>query len=285
LGDVRAARAVAAWILEHPDATNAHRVVRADGRPIFTKARSRLRSEGVRLPRGRATSESVVESVAGQRILEELRTEQGRLASKVSMEDEAMPPQSIGGVDVAYEGDRAYAVAVRFDTRRLELEEIAQTVVDVDFPYIPTYLAYREFPAVRAAVERLRQRPDVLLVDGHGRLHPARFGFACFVGVRLDLPTIGVAKHALLGRTVPSSEAPGGAIPVEVDGRVEGYAWVPPGRERPLYVSVGHRVSLERALDIVRQVTKRGYPEPLAVADRLSKRMKIREKGKRSASE
>src|SRR5207253_5317343 len=78
------------------------------------------------------------------------------------------------------------------------------------FPYttlfrsIPTYLAYREFPGIGAAVRRLSTRPDLLMIDGHGRLHPALFGVACDVGVRLDLPTIGVAKHPLAGRVQPT---------------------------------------------------------------------------------
>src|SRR5207245_1123968 len=83
------------------------------------------------------------------------------------------------------------------------------------------------------------------LVDGHGRLHPALFGIACYVGVRLDLPTIGVAKHPLVGRVTKRGHSPSGVTAIEFRGQVRGYAWTPPGCERPNFVSVGHRISLD----------------------------------------
>jgi len=113
-----------------------------------------------------------------------------------------------------------------------------------------------------------------LLIDGHGRLHPALFGVACYVGVRLDLPTIGVAKHPLVGRVRPRTRSLSRASPVEFQGQVRGYAWTPVGRARPIYVSIGHRISLERAFEVVRGSTVRGYPEPLRLADRIGREMK-----------
>ncbi len=174
-------------------------------------------------------------------------------------------------------------MAVSLDVRTLETVEACEREVDVDFPYIPTYLAFRELPAIRAALEGLRRKPDLLFVDGHGRLHPAHFGFACLAGVELDIPTIGIAKHPLAGRPVPSRVSVPGATAIELDGAVRGYAWVPPGASRPFYVSVGHRISLPTALATAQRATRRRYPEPLLVADRLSKegREKNRE---RSAS-
>lgn len=271
LGDVRAARSVATWLLDHPEMPGAHRVVRADGRPILMGAEERLAAEGVRLRAGRVDHNHFVERISAEPILEALRRRQRELAAQVSERDEARAPRTIGGVDVAYAGDRAFAVAVRLDAATFEVLEVAAREITADFPYIPTYLAFREFPATREAIAGLSEKPDLLFVDGHGRLHPARFGLACFVGVRLDLPTIGVAKHPLAGRPVPADRTASGAIPIEMDGTVRGYAWAPPEASRPFYVSVGHRVSLATALAAAQRATKRRYPEPLLIADRISK--------------
>lgn len=284
LGDVRAARSVATWLLERPETPCAHRVVRADGRPVVPGAGETLEAEGVPLQRGRAAPSRFVESVVATPMLETLRAEQRRLAANVSENDEATAPRTYGGVDVSYAGDRAFAVAVRLDAETLETIEISERELEVDFPYIPTYLAFREFPAVRAAIENLRERPDLLFVDGHGRLHPALFGFACFAGVRLDIPTIGIAKHPLSGRPNPSSRRVLGAVPIEMDGVIRGYTWTPPGGARPFYVSVGHRISLPSALARAQQATRQRYPEPLLVADRLSKERKSKKNAERSAS-
>ena len=167
-----------------------------------------------------------------------------------------------------------HIVAVSLDAKNLGLTEITAVKRQAEFPYIPTYLAYREFPGIEAAVRRLKQQPDVLLIDGHGRLHPALFGVACYVGVRLDLPTIGVAKRPLVGRVTKRGHPPSGAMAIEFQGEVRGYSWTPPGRERPIFVSIGHRITLERALDVVRASTLRGHPEPLKLADRIGREMK-----------
>lgn len=280
LGDVRAARSVATWLADHGDTPGAHRVVRPDGRPIMQGAAEFLGREGLVLHEGRAPGERFVDAIPAVPLLEALRAQQLRLASRVSEEDEASAPQTYGGVDVAYEGDRAFGVAVSLDANTLETIEVCEREVEVDFPYIPTYLAFRELPGIQAALKGLRKKPDLLFVDGHGRLHPARFGFACFAGVELDVPTIGIAKHPLTGRPAPSRGPVLGATPIEIDGTLQGFAWTPPGTSGPFYVSVGHRISLRTALDTAQRATRRRYPEPLLVADRLSKEGKIRKTGK-----
>lgn len=278
LGDVRAARAVASWILSRPELPGAHRVARGDGRPVL-EATSRLHGEGIRLEAGRTPREAFVSSLPRLGLLTALRKEQLELSGRVSQEDEAGPIAVVGAADVAYEGDRAFAAAVtcHFDT--LELIEIAEAQMAVDFPYIPTYLGYRELPAVAEALGRLSRRPDIVLIDGHGRLHPACFGIACFVGVRLGIRTIGVAKHPLVGRPTSSRGPSADATPMEFGGSTLGYSWIPPRGAKPIFVSVGHRVSLETALSIVRHATKTRIPEPLRIADRTARRMKRGEKG------
>ncbi len=284
LGDVRAARSVATWLVEYPDAPGSHRVVRADGQPVLRAAEEALVSDGVRLRDGRVDFNRFVDALKGPHLLETLRNEQQDLAARVSERDEPTPPRTLGGVDVAYAADRAFAVAVRVDATTLETLEVVDCEVTADFPYIPTYLAFREFPAVRAALDGLAEKPGLLFVDGHGRLHPALFGFACFVGVQLDVPTVGIAKHPLAGRPVPTQRTSGGATAIELDGVLRGYAWSPPAASRPFYVSVGHRVSLPTALLAAQRATRRRYPEPLLVADRLSKQKRDEKNTKGSAS-
>src|SRR5213594_162955 len=220
LGDIRAARSVATWLNTHPDTAGSHRVVRADGRPVLASASSELEREGIQLSRGRVSSERIVDALEPVGLLSALREEQRILSDRVVEEDTGPQFDRIAGVDAGYEGDAMYVVATCLDLKDLNPIDITAVRHHADFPYIPTYLAYREFPGIEAAVRRLNRRPDVLLVDGHGRLHPALFGIACYVGVRLDLPTIGVAKHPLVGRVTKRGHPPSGAMAIEFQGRV-----------------------------------------------------------------
>jgi deoxyribonuclease V len=283
LGDVRAARSVATWLSEHSDTSGAHRVVRADGRPILSHWESRLRRDGVRLQNGCVDPSRILGALRPVGFLDRLRDEQSRLAGKVIERDETEPIVHVAGVDVAYRGDEMFAAAVSIGVDRLDPVEIAMVRGRVAFPYVPTYLAYREFPAIEAVISRLARRPDVLMIDGHGRLHPALFGVACYAGVRLDMRTIGIAKHHLVGRSRPADRHDD-AQRLEIGGETRGYAWRSPGRTRPIYVSVGHRFSLEGALKLARQITRKSYPEPLRIADRLSKEMKGDEKRENGAT-
>ena len=190
LGDVRAARAVSSWIAEHPDFPPGHRVVRADGRPVVPEAKRTLVREGLRFSRGLVHASHFVESLEAVDFLGILRNEQLELGRRVVEEDPRRQIELVAGVDLAYDGGEAYAVAASVTLPDLDLVEIAAVRRPVDFPYIPTYLAYREAPGIEEAVCRLQNRPDVLLIDGHGRLHPTLFGVACAVGVHLDLSTI-----------------------------------------------------------------------------------------------
>ena len=274
LGDIRAARAVATWIATRPDTSGGHRVVRADGRPVLASASQVLSREGTHLFRGRVSADRILDHLEPIGFLTALREKQQKLGERVIEQDGELQVEWVAGVDAGYDGDTMRIVAVSLDAKDLALTEITAVKRQAEFPYIPTYLAYREFSGIAAAVRRLERRPDVLLIDGHGRLHPALFGVACYVGVRLDLPTIGVAKHPLVGRVRPGTRSRSRAFPVEFRGQVRGYAWTPPGHERPIYVSVGHRISLNRALEVVRGSTLRGYPEPLRLADRIGREMK-----------
>lgn len=169
----------------------------------------------------------------------------------------------VTGVDVAYRKDTAFACAVTMELANLSvMSEITHEAPSL-FPYVPGHFHLREAPVIIELLEEMED-VDLLLIDGNGVLHPRRFGLACHVGLKLDTPTIGVAKSLLLGEV---QEREGNRAPVSVNGEVVGCAvWVQ-NRKKPVYVSVGHRISLDTAVDIVEKVSVHGEPEPIRLAD------------------
>lgn len=184
------------------------------------------------------------------------------------------PLETIAGVDVGYDlaRDLAHASIVVLTLDGLVLRAQARAYAPPGFPYVPGLLAFREIPAILAALAQLPTTPDVLMVDGHGIAHPRRMGIAAHLGVLLDLPSVGVAKSRLTGHF----EEPGahkGAYSVLRSGK-EQIGVVLRSRERvkPLFVSPGHRVSMDTALALtLRCLTRYRLPEPTRQADRLSK--------------
>ncbi|MEE9237266.1 MAG: endonuclease V [Thermoplasmata archaeon] len=265
LGDGKAAKAVYETLKESK-LPGWHRVVRSDGGIPFPEAAGTLAQEGIRLSDSRVVGFQGMKftDFRSQRPLELLRREQISLASRVVLEDMLEEPEEVGGFDLSYQGNRAYAAAVVMDREGVEvLDEVRLTTI-VSFPYISTYLSYREFEPISLCYGRLRWRPSVLLVDGNGILHPAGFGIACLVGVRLGRPTIGVAKSLLLGR-VDSGVKQGENSQIHHRGRLLGYAYRP-GRGKPIFISPGHMISPSTALELVKGLCKERVPEPLRLA-------------------
>ena len=168
----------------------------------------------------------------------------------------------VAGVDVAYlEGTSVCAVAV-LDASTLSQVEVQVAHVKTCFPYVPTLLSFREIPPAYSAIKKLHSKPDVFLVDGQGFAHPYGLGFASHLGLILDKPTIGVAKSLLCGKVEQNVE--GGWAPLMYKGEVIGAEVVTKKGTKPVYVSVGHRVSLKRATEIVLECTgKYRLPEPI----------------------
>jgi deoxyribonuclease V len=182
---------------------------------------------------------------------------QKEIAKKVVAKDDFVGIGRICGIDVAYSGGTAYCSAVVMDGQSVVESVDAETAVT--HPYVPGLLMLREAGPILHALGMLKRGYDLLLVDGHGLLHPRRCGLACYVGVTLDKPTIGVAKSRLCGIVRPDGA-------VELGGEILGYAI-----GKKLYVSVGHRISLDTAVAVV----KEGI-EPLRLADVNSKAQKRR---------
>ena len=198
------------------------------------------------------------------------RVAQRKIAAKVLEEDAIKwPLRYVAGVDVAYRGNVAFAAAVVVETGSLKLVDSAVVRKEVSFPYIPTLLAFREVYPAWAALKALSVGYELLLVDGNGRLHPFKAGFACHLGVIVDKPTIGVAKKLLCGRV---GSWRGNTAPVYVNGEILGLAVLTRRGSKPIYVSIGHKVSLRTAARLVISLVKRGakLPEPLRLAHKLA---------------
>ncbi len=181
--------------------------------------------------------------------------------------------RQVGGVDVSFPRGQGLARAAAVILALQTLEVIDQAVVEVrvSMPYIAGLLSFREAPAILAALQKLRALPDVLLVDGHGRAHPRRFGLACHLGVLLDHPVVGCAKSILVGAHAELGQRRGSTALLEHEGEVVGMALRTRAQVRPVYVSAGHRVDLPSAVDLVLDCTD-GYrlPDPTRQAHLLA---------------
>lgn len=200
---------------------------------------------------------------------------QKRLASRIETTDRFDRVHTIAGIDVAFpSGGQVTRAAIQVLSFPA-LDAIETSVVEepTRFPYIPGLLSFREAPSVLAALAKLEVRPDLLMLDGQGLAHPRRFGIACHVGLLTDIPAIGVAKSRLTGRHDEPGKGKGDQAPL-VDGEeVIGTVLRTRDRVKPVYVSVGHRVSLETAVSITLAcATRYRLPEPTRLADKLSKR-------------
>jgi deoxyribonuclease V len=196
------------------------------------------------------------------------RKAQSLLSRKIVTEDRL--PQKIkliAGVDVAYIGDLAIGAVAVLDFGSLELLERQTATTEVKLPYIPTLLSFREIPPAIACIKKLRVQPDVFLADGQGIAHPYRCGFASHLGLALGKPTIGVAKSRLTGE--PTTIA-GQVFLVQKDQIIGAVVTTREG-VKPVYVSVGHLISLETAVKIAKQCVRNSkIPEPVLQAHKIA---------------
>jgi deoxyribonuclease V len=176
------------------------------------------------------------------------------------------PIHNLVGCDATYFSGITVAAATQVSYMDRSLLKIRSTMENTRFPYIPGLLAFREAPVVLRAIRGLHAKDYVCLVDAHGIAHPRRFGLACYVGLALDRPTIGVAKSPLYGQVKGSRLVDG------EDGRILAELVKTPGG-KTIYVSVGHKISLEDAVLVVKQCMGPGGPVPIRLAhDEVTKR-------------
>lgn len=182
---------------------------------------------------------------------------QQQLRAEVIVEDQLGPIRHVAGVDCGFEADgtitRAAVAVLSFPD--LELRDRAVVRRPTTFPYVPGFLSFREVPAVLEALAQLTVMPDLLLCDGQGLAHPRRFGLACHLGLLTDTPAIGVAKSLLIGRHAPLAEQRGAWEPLVDRAEVIGAALRTRAGTKPLFISIGHRISLPTAIDYVLRCT------------------------------
>ncbi len=203
----------------------------------------------------------------------EARSIQERLRHEVIKKDVLAKPQRVAGVDVGFEqgGTVTRAAVAVLDFPDLMLREHAIVRRKTRFPYVPGYLSFREAPAILAALKQLRDKPDLILCDGQGLAHPRRFGLACHLGLLADIPSIGVAKSRLIGDHDRLLESKGAWAPLLVDGERIGAVLRTRTGVRPLYISIGYRISLRTAIKYVLLcTTKYRLPETTRHAHRLA---------------
>lgn len=195
-----------------------------------------------------------------------LLSAQKLVAERAVIRDDFTKISLIAGVDQAFAGDMIFSGIVVLDYASLDIVERVFSIEQADFPYIPTFLSFREGPAIMSAFGKLKNHPDILMVDGAGINHPRRAGIATHIGVALDVPTIGITKKLLCGSGKEPVEA-GEAAPLSFEGRQVGWLLRSSKRNRAIIVAPGHRVSTESSLSIVRSCL-RGHklPEPARLA-------------------
>ncbi|MGF1590246.1 MAG: deoxyribonuclease V [Pleurocapsa sp.] len=179
----------------------------------------------------------------------------------------------VAGVDIGFEDNYAISKAAVAVLTYPELELVEQAIARIPtaFPYVPGYLSFREIPAILAVLPQLKITPDLILCDGQGLAHPRRLGLACHLGVLLDLPTIGVAKSLLIGQHESVPLEKGSWKPLMDKGETIGVVLRSRNLVKPIYVSIGHKISLPTAIDYVMGcLTKYRLPETTRWADKLA---------------
>ena len=308
LGDLRAARAVGTILNRNPTPiiVPCHRIVHSDGtlggyRPGVEKKIMLLNREGIEIENGKVQEFDKVffdgfvnplrsrqhDMSENLKALEILRQYQRDLTGKVNVQDlygygvgVDGEIKTIAGVDVSYprceqndlmDKELAIGAGVIFDygTKKVIEEVIVET--EIDFPYITTYLSFREAPVIGAVLKKMSVRPTILMIDGNGILHPLGIGIASHFGVEYDIPTIGIAKSLLCGTPEFVPKNTGTAAKIFYNDKHIGYSLKSSTRAKnPVYVSAGHKVSSETALKVVRRFCKTRVPEPTRQAHILA---------------
>ncbi len=201
---------------------------------------------------------------------------QKQLCARIVHEDDVGEVHHVAGIDVGFEDGGATIRAAAAVLRYPGLALVDQAIVRAPtrFPYVPGLLSFREAPAVLEALCRLHTAPDLILYDGQGIAHPRRFGIASHVGLLAGVPSIGVAKSRLIGEPAAVPVEPGAWAPLMDRGELIGAVLRTRRNVKPLFVSIGHRVSLETAVGwVLACLTRYRLPETTRWAHRLASAM------------
>lgn len=280
LGDPIAARAVGSILAQHPEDCPSYRVVSSDG-TVTDKQAQLLQAEGVPIQDGCVLSlhRFLFRGFHSDRPLRKLQDIQHDIRAKMRLVPDKAEYRTLGGIDLSYAGAHGVAAYVRLELNSLRVLEAQTLAQEVRFPYIPSYLAFRELPVMAALVQKLKEQralADITFVDGTGTLHHRQAGIASQLGVMLDIPTIGITKSLLHGEPERDLEAlaPGEMCSIRIGGMRAGVAIRPHTGTEPFFVSVGHRIDLETAIELtMRSLTSESpLPEPIQHAHNASRR-------------
>jgi deoxyribonuclease V len=209
--------------------------------------------------------------------IDQARDLQVRLREKVRIAPLKKEPGYVAGVDAAFSDDKVFAAACLYRFPELVLLEERSAVRRLSFPYVPGYLAFREGPAIIAALELLPRRPDLILVDGQGIAHPRGMGIASYLGVLSGIPSIGCAKSRLIGEYDEPGREKGDWSPLRFENKTIGAVLRTRENTRPLFISPGHKIDLDSSIRLALACTGAfRIPEPLRCADMISRKIKNR---------
>jgi deoxyribonuclease V len=271
LGDIVASRFVGKVMSENDDIVRipCRRVVQSDGTlGGFTGGGPQAKRKALRAERVDIEGDRIVDFE--KRLFIDFKTDyplkkfkdiQKRDSKKLILRDDFQDDSMVAGSDIAYIDDKAFGSMVIFDLKTRMPKEVVNARAKVSFPYIPTYLTFREAPVVEQLVRKAGCKP-LLVHDGNGIIHPLGFGVASHIGVMLDLPTIGVAKKLLCG----SISGSGKFKEVKLSGRTLGYAVTGKGWSSPVYVSPGHRISVKSSIGLLKPYWQHRLPDPVRIA-------------------
>lgn len=275
LGDIRASRAVGRMMNQNPDANEmpCFRIVYSDGKiggfglGIDDKIR-RLNEDNIEVYDNKILNFKNVffNNFKTDYPLKNLRKEQIEMSKRVELNDDFDKIETIAGFDIAYPKNDfddccAACVVMENGTKKVIEEKIIYN--KIFFPYIPTYLTFREADCYRELYEKLENRPDVLMIDGNGILHPFRLGIASYIGVKMNISSIGVAKSMLCGKLEGNK--------VLFDTKIIGSSYFSSKSiKNPIYISPGHKISNDTSIKIVDNNCYYKIPEPIRKAHVLA---------------
>ena len=207
---------------------------------------------------------------------EDARIIQEQIAGRITLVPLRHEIRTVAGIDAAFAEDKIIAAISVFDYRSIKCIGEYHHIQRTSFPYIPGYLSFREGPAILAAFRKMPAPPDLLLFDGQGIAHPRRAGIASHLGVLLNMPAIGCAKSRLVGESEKPVPEKGAWAPLYYRDEVVGAVLVTRSGCKPLFISPGHLITLQEAIEVVLHLAPRfRLPEPIRAADSLAKRLKL----------
>ena len=201
-------------------------------------------------------------------LVKQLTAQQNEMRQQVIIQKPDFELKTIAGCDSSFIGENILSVFVLLSWPELEILEKVYHYGEVELPYIPGFLAFRESPNLMKAYEKLQTKPDLIMVDGHGIAHPRRLGIASQLGVLLNKPTMGVAKKILAGKYEEPGPEKGNITPIIHQKEIVGNVLRTKEKVKPVFVSVGHLMDLENATEIaLKTALKHKLPEPTRLAD------------------